>query len=153
MSLSNRLQAKQNRLPQQGVIAGTDMQRKLTLGVYSVLIGDGKKIVFSWRGWFDHQFERQWTLKCITWYQVLSTRYLVPGTWYQVLGTKYLVPSTWNLAQILAKNRIFQILADSMSSGTQNAQNFAAIISSMVLEPSFFDRFLEFGFSRDVFPK
>ena len=40
-----------------------------------------------------------------------------------------------------------------MSSGMDNAQNFAAIISSMVLEPSFFDRFLEFGFSRDVFPK
>ena len=35
----------------------------------------------------------------------------------------------------------------------ENAQNFAAIISSMVLEPSFFDRFSEFGFSRDVFPK
>ena len=35
----------------------------------------------------------------------------------------------------------------------ENAQNFAAIISSMVLEPSFFDRFLEFGCSRDVFPK
>ena len=40
-----------------------------------------------------------------------------------------------------------------MSSGMENAQNFAAIISSMVLEPSFFDRFSEFGFSRDVFPK
>ena len=40
-----------------------------------------------------------------------------------------------------------------MSSGMQNAQNFAAIISSMVLEPSFFDHFLDFGFSRDVFPK
>ena len=40
-----------------------------------------------------------------------------------------------------------------MSSGMQNAQNFAAIISSMVLEPSFFDIFFDFGFSRDVFPK
>ena len=40
-----------------------------------------------------------------------------------------------------------------MSSGMQNAQNFAAIISSMVLEPSFFDHFFDFGFSRDVFPK
>ena len=34
-------------------------------------------------------------------------------------------------------------LADSMSSGTQNAQNFAAVISSMVLGPSFFS---------DIFP-
>ena len=36
-----------------------------------------------------------------------------------------------------------------MSSGMQNAQNFAAIISSMVLEPSFFDLFScfpSFGF-------
>ena len=40
-----------------------------------------------------------------------------------------------------------------MSSGMQNAQNFAALISSMVLEPSFFDHFLDFGFPRDVFPK
>ena len=40
-----------------------------------------------------------------------------------------------------------------MSSGMQNAQNFAAIISSMVLEPSFFDLFFDFGFSWDVFPK
>ena len=29
------------------------------------------------------------------WYQVLGTKYLVPGTWYQVLGTRYFVPSTW----------------------------------------------------------
>ena len=35
----------------------------------------------------------------------------------------------------------------------QNAQNFAAIISSMVLEPSFFDIFFDFGIPRDVFPK
>ena len=35
----------------------------------------------------------------------------------------------------------------------ETSQNFAAAISSMVLEPSFFDIFLEFGFSRDVFPK
>ena len=32
-----------------------------------------------------------------------------------------------------------------MSSGMQNAQNFAAIISSMVLEPSFFDPFFMFS--------
>ena len=32
-----------------------------------------------------------------------------------------------------------------MSSGTQNAQNFAAIISSMVLGPSFFDHFSTFS--------
>ena len=50
-------------------------------------------------------------------------------------------------------NRIFQNLTVSMSSGMQNAQNFAAIISSMVLEPSFFDHFFDFGFSRDVFPQ
>ena len=36
-----------------------------------------------------------------------------------------------------------------MSSGMQNAQNFAAIISSMVLEPSFFGNFSKFPqFSR-----
>ena len=35
----------------------------------------------------------------------------------------------------------------------QNAQNFAAVISRMVLEPSFFGTFLDFGFSRDVFPQ
>jgi len=40
-----------------------------------------------------------------------------------------------------------------MSSGTQNAQNFAAVISSMVLEPSVFDHFFDFGFSQDVFPQ
>ena len=34
-------------------------------------------------------------LSCLSWYQVLGTRYLVPSTWYQVLSTKYLVPSTW----------------------------------------------------------
>ena len=28
-------------------------------------------------------------------WQILGTKYLVPGTWYQVFGTKYLVPSTW----------------------------------------------------------
>ena len=32
-----------------------------------------------------------------------------------------------------------------MSSGMENAQNFAAIISSMVLEPSFFDIFCMFS--------
>ena len=32
-----------------------------------------------------------------------------------------------------------------MSSGTQNAQNFAAIISSMVLGPSFFVHFSKFS--------
>ena len=32
-----------------------------------------------------------------------------------------------------------------MSSGTQNAQNFAAVISSMVLGPSFFVYFLMFS--------
>ena len=32
-----------------------------------------------------------------------------------------------------------------MSSGMENAQNFAAIISSMVLEPSFFDLFFMFS--------
>ena len=40
-------------------------------------------------------------------------------------------------------------MADSISSGMENAQNFAAIISSMVLEPSFFDLFScfpSFGF-------
>ena len=42
------------------------------------------------------------------------------------------------LAQIWTKNRIFQNLTDSRSSGMENAQNFAAIISSMVLGPSFF---------------
>ena len=36
-----------------------------------------------------------------------------------------------------------------MSSGMQNAQNFAPVVSSMVLEPSFFDplfMFSQFGF-------
>ena len=33
-----------------------------------------------------------------------------------------------------------------MSSGMENAQNFAAIISSMVLEPSFFDIFWSLDF-------
>jgi hypothetical protein len=32
-----------------------------------------------------------------------------------------------------------------MSSGMENAQNFAAVISSMVLGPSFFDYFLSFS--------
>ena len=32
-----------------------------------------------------------------------------------------------------------------MSSGMQNAQNFAAIVSSIVLEPSFFDNFFMFS--------
>ena len=32
-----------------------------------------------------------------------------------------------------------------MSSGMQNAQNFAAVVSSMVLEPSFFDTFFMFS--------
>ena len=32
-----------------------------------------------------------------------------------------------------------------MSSGMQNAQNFAPVISSMVLEPSFFDMFFMFS--------
>ena len=40
-----------------------------------------------------------------------------------------------------------------MSSGMQNAQNFDVAISSMVLEPSFFDIFFDFGFFRDVFPE
>ena len=40
-----------------------------------------------------------------------------------------------------------------MSSGMQNAQNFAPAISTMVVEPSSFDHFFDFGFSRYVFPK
>ena len=67
------------------------------------------------------------------WYQVLGTKYLIPSTWYQVLGTKYL-----DFGPNLTKNRIFQNLTDSMSSGMENAQNFAAVIPSMVLGPSFF---------------
>ena len=43
------------------------------------------------------------------------------------------------------KNRIFQKVTDSMSSGMQNAQNFATVVSSMVLEPSFFDPFFMFS--------
>ena len=38
-----------------------------------------------------------------------------------------------------------------MSSGMENAQNFAAIISSMVLGPSFFDYFLSFSNVFDFF--
>ena len=44
---------------------------------------------------------------------------------------------------IWPENRIFRNLTDSRSSGMQNAQNFAAIVSSMVLGPSVF--FLTFS--------
>ena len=47
--------------------------------------------------------------------------------------------ATGHFSKLFPENRIFQNLADSMSSGMQNAQNFAAVVSSMVLEPSFFD--------------
>ena len=40
-----------------------------------------------------------------------------------------------------------------MSSGMENAQNFAAIISSMVLEPSFFDRFFGVWIFPGCFPQ
>ena len=40
-----------------------------------------------------------------------------------------------------------------MSSGMQNAQNFAPVISMMVLEPSFFDYFLTLHFPGMFSPK
>ena len=43
------------------------------------------------------------------------------------------------------KKRIFQNLVDSMSSGTQNAQNFALVISRVVLGPSFLTMFYMFS--------
>ena len=42
----------------------------------------------------------------------------------------------------LTKKTIFRNLTDSRSSGMENAQNFAAVISSMVLRPSCFVYFV-----------
>ena len=43
-----------------------------------------------------------------------------------------------------AENRIFRNLTDSRSSGMGNAQNFAVVISRVVLGPSFFQHFFAF---------
>ena len=55
------------------------------------------------------------------------------------------------MTQKVSKNRIFQKLADSMSSGMQNAQNFAPVVSSMVLEHLFFSIFCVFLFESQGF--